>query len=101
MFTAETKNPGGANTLWLIDGFKKKKILKPTTSHTLNFVGVPTRGVVLGADLSEFPTEVNTSDIVGDAQAAILKAVSAILPASYTGPSAEAISAAVIAEIAS
>ena len=101
MFTAETKNPGGANTLWLIDGFKKKKILANTTAHTLNFVGVPARGVVLGADLAEFPTEVNTRDIVGDAQDAILKALSAILPAAYVGPTPEAIAAAVIAEIAS
>lgn len=75
VFMAETKNPGGANTLWLSDGFRKKKVLQDNTAHVYNRAGVPNIGVVLGADLAEFPTEVTMSDIVGNARDAILAAV--------------------------
>ena len=97
MFTCD--DFGG--TAWAVHPPTRSRIHDRAVKHAYNKAGVPDIGTVASNVLGAWPVSVNTSDIVGDAQAAILKAITAILPASYTGPSAEAISAAVIAEIAS
>ena len=89
------------NTLWLITGESRRKVGDPAVAHALDAAGVPSVGKVASNVLGYWPVAVNTADIVGDARDAVLRAVTAILPAAYVGPTPEAIAAAVIAEIAS